>query len=250
VVKPSDRMVSSIPPGLLNAYAGRYRFDTNDIWTVRRDGTRFFIRKPAEPEFEVFPEGDFEKGSDDFFSKTADALFTFDFDKESPGLASQLTFRWAFLEPRVGKREGGSTQQSIQGVWQTVEYTITGPAARTITVREPRPNLTIFTARHYSRLEDQSEKPRPILADPAKASADELRAVWGSFVGEAGTYELTGDNLLTMRPIVSKNPAVMGPGVFITYSLKRDGDTMWVTQQRNQNGPFANPFTVKLVRIE
>ena len=147
-------------------------------------------------------------------------------------------------------RDGGSTQQSIQGVWQAVEITITGPPVRTITVREPRPNLTIITARHYSRLEDQSEKPRPILADPAKASADELRVVWGPFVGEAGTYELTADNLLTMRPIVSKNPAVMGPGVFITYSLKREGDTIWVTQQRNQNGRFANPFTVKLVRIE
>ena len=151
---------------------------------------------------------------------------------------------------RGAEREGGSTQQSIQGVWQTVEYTITGPSARTITVREPRPNLTIITARHYSRVEDQSEKPRAVLADPTKASADELRAVWGPFVGEAGTYELTGDNLITMRPIVSKNPAVMGPGVSITYSLKREGDTMWVTQQRNQNGPFANPFTIKVVRIE
>ena len=71
---------------------------------MRRDGTRFFIKKPAEPEFEVFPEGDFEKGNDDFFSKTADAIFTFDFEKESPGVASQLTFHWAFLEPRVAKR--------------------------------------------------------------------------------------------------------------------------------------------------
>ena len=147
------------------------------------------------------------------------------------------------------EREGGSTQQSIQGVWQAVEIATTGPGARTITIREPRPNLTIITARHYSRIEDQAEKPRTVLADPAKASADELRAVWGPFVGEAGTYELAGD-LITMRPIVSKNPAVMGPGVFITYSLKRDGDTMWVTQQRNQSGPFANPFTIKLLRIE
>ena len=53
-----------------------------------------------------------------------------------------------------------------------------------------------------------------------------------------------------MRPIAAKNPAVMGPGVFITYSYKLDGDTMWVTQQRNQNGPFANPVTVKAVRVE
>ena len=147
-------------------------------------------------------------------------------------------------------RESRSTRESIQGVWQTVEVTITGPAARTITIPEPRPNLAIITPKYYSRVEVQSEKPRPIPADVAKASADELRATWGPFVGEAGTYEVTTGNRLTMRPIAAKNPAVTGPGAFITYSYKRDGDTLWVTQQANQNGPFANPVTVKLVRVE
>ena len=154
------------------------------------------------------------------------------------------------LVPRSAEREGGSKRKSIQGVWQAVEVTITGPGARTIAIPEPRPNLTIITARHYSRVEDQSERPRPIPTDVTKASGDELRAVWGPFVGEAGTYEVTTDNRITMRPIAAKNPAVMGPGVFITYSYRLDGDTMWVTQERNQNGPFANPVTVKVVRVE
>ena len=151
---------------------------------------------------------------------------------------------------RSTEREGGSKRESIQGVWQAVEVTITGPGARTIAIPEPRPNLTIITARHYSRVEDQSERPRATLADVTKASADELRAVWGPFVGEAGTYEVTTDNRMTMRPIAAKNPAVMGPGVFITYSYKLDGDTMWVTQQRNQKGPFPNPVTLRAVRVE
>ncbi len=143
---------------------------------------------------------------------------------------------------------GQSKAESIQGVWRTVEVTMTGPAARTIS--QIQPNLTILTARHYSRIHIDAEGPRPMLADVTKASADELRAVWGPFVGEAGTYEVTTDHFITMRPIVAKNPAVMGPGVFITYSYKLDGDTIWVTQQRNQNGPFANPVTVKAVRVE
>ena len=142
-----------------------------------------------------------------------------------------------------------STRESIQGVWRVLEATISGPGARTIAFAE-RPNLTIITARHYSRVEVQADGPRPILADVAKASADELRAVWGPFVSEAGTYEVTPGSFITMRPIASKNPAVMGPGVFITYSYRLDGNTMWVTQQRNQNGPFANPVTVKAVRAE
>jgi hypothetical protein len=40
------------------------------------------------------------------------------------------------------------------------------------------------------------------------------------------------------------------PGAFITYSFKLDGNTIWVTQERNQNGAFANPATIKAVRIE
>jgi hypothetical protein len=141
-----------------------------------------------------------------------------------------------------------STQPSIRGVWRVVEATITGPGARTISFAE-RPNLTIITDKHYSRVEVQADGPRPVLPDVAKASADELRAVWGPFVAEAGTYELTPD-VITMRPIASKNPLVMGPGVFITYSYKLDADTLVLTQQRNQNGPFGNPFSLKLVRVE
>ena len=140
-------------------------------------------------------------------------------------------------------------RESIQGVWRVVEATITGPGARTIAFAE-RPNLTIITARHYSRVEVQADAPRPILADAAKATADELRAAWGPFVSEAGTYEVAPGGVVTMRPIASKNPAVMGPGVFITYSYKLESDTLSLTQQRNQNGPFANPFTLKLVRVE
>lgn len=142
-----------------------------------------------------------------------------------------------------------SSRESIQGVWRIVEATTTGPGARTIPFGE-RPNLTIITARHYSRVEVQADGPRPILTDVAKASADELRAAWGPFVSEAGTYETTPGGLITMRPIASKNPAVMGPGVFITYAYKLDGGTLTLTQQRNQNGPFANQFTLKLARVE
>jgi hypothetical protein len=144
---------------------------------------------------------------------------------------------------------GQGKPPSIQGVWRVVEVTLTGPAARTIAFTD-RPNLTIFTARHYSRIEVQADGPRPIPADVAKASADELRAVWGPFVAEGGTYEVTNGDLLTVRPIAAKNPAVMGPGVFITYSYKLEGDTIRVTQQRNQNGPFPNPVTFKSVRVE
>jgi hypothetical protein len=150
-----------------------------------------------------------------------------------------LAFQTAAAQPKPA---------SIQGVWRIEQATVTGPQARTIAFTG-RPNLTIITAKHYSRVEVQADGPRPIPADVAKATADELRAAWGPFVAEAGTFETTGDSI-TMRPIASKNPAIMGAGVFITYTYKLDGDTLSLTQQRNQAGPFANPFSLKLVRVE
>ena len=138
---------------------------------------------------------------------------------------------------------------SIQGVWQVVEVRMSGPSPSTITIPEPRPNLTIITARHYSRVQVEADGPRPVLANAAKASADELRATWGPFVGEAGTYEITG-NVITMRPVAAKNPAAMMHGAFTTWSFKLMGDTLLVTSEGNQNGPVANPVTVKAVRVE
>ena len=142
-----------------------------------------------------------------------------------------------------------SSRSAIQGTWQVAELRITGAAPRTITIPDPRPNLLVFTAKYYTRVEVQAEQPRSLLPNPATATADELRAAWGPLVAEAGTYESTADTI-TMRPIVSKNPAVMGPGVFIVYQYKLDGDTILITQQRNQSGPFPNPFTMKAVRVE
>jgi len=39
---------------------------------------------------------------------------------------------------------------------------------------------------------------------------------------------MTDGGLVTMRPIASKNPAIMGPGVFITYAYTLEGDTLTI----------------------
>ncbi len=146
--------------------------------------------------------------------------------------------------------DGQVQRASMQGVWRVAEVQIAGSKPQTIVFGEARPNLTIIAPRHYARVEVQSDGPRPLLADIAKATADELRAVWGPFVAEAGTYEFTGADVVTMKPIASKSPAAMAPGAFIVYGFKQAGDTIWLTQQKNQSGPFANPVTFRLVRVE
>jgi hypothetical protein len=138
---------------------------------------------------------------------------------------------------------------SLQGAWQTAKIVISGANPRTIAVPQPGPYITLFTAKHYSRTEIQSETPRPLLPDPSKASADELRTVWGPVVAEAGTYEVNGDTI-TMHPLASKSPAAMASGAFIVCSFKLEGTTLTIVQQRNQAGPYASPVTFTLTRVE
>jgi hypothetical protein len=142
-----------------------------------------------------------------------------------------------------------SRAASLQGAWQTSKIAIGGSSPRTITVPQPGPYITLFTAKHYSRTEIQSESPRPLLPDPSKATADELRTVWGPVVAEAGTYEVSGDTI-TMHPLASKSPAAMASGAFIICSFKLEGQTLTIVQQRNQAGPYTSPVTFTLTRVE
>ena len=136
---------------------------------------------------------------------------------------------------------------ALQGVWRTVEVVVPGAPARTY---KPDATLAIFQGRHYSRVEVHADQPRPLLADQARASADELRAVWGPFVGEAGTFELSGNNTITMQATVAKNPAAMTPGAESVFTYRREGNLLILTQLRTPAGPSPVPVTIKLTRVE
>jgi hypothetical protein len=136
---------------------------------------------------------------------------------------------------------------AFEGVWRTTEVIVQGPAPQTF---RPGATLAVFHGRHYSRVEVHAEGSRPLLKDPATASADELRAVWGPFVAEAGTFELSGKDVVTMQAMVAKNPAAMTYGATSTYTYQRNGDTLTLTQVRTHSGPSAAPVTIKLSRVE
>jgi hypothetical protein len=136
---------------------------------------------------------------------------------------------------------------ALQGAWRTVEVVVPGPAPHTY---KPEATLAIFYGRHYSRVEVHAEQPRPMLANPATASADQLRASWGPFVAEAGTFELTGGNVITLQPTVAKNPAAMKQGAASAYTYQRNGDRLTLTQVRTPTGSRPVPVTITLMRIE
>jgi hypothetical protein len=136
----------------------------------------------------------------------------------------------------------GCGKPKLEGVWQGVEAKWTGPTPGTNS--NPQPGFYIFTKNHYSTVAVIGDKPRPQAQDVEKATADELRAMWGPFVANAGTYEISGDTLTT-RPLVAKNPKVMSPGSSATASFKLEGDTLTLAL----HFPPSNPI-ITLKRIE
>jgi hypothetical protein len=135
----------------------------------------------------------------------------------------------------------------FEGVWRTVEVFVPGDAPRTF---RPEATVAVFHGRHYSRVEVHSEQARQPLLDPSTASADQLRAVWGPFFGEAGTFELRANGVIAMQAIVAKNPSAMTKGAVSVFTYRRDGNTLTLTQVRTPAGPNANPVRVTLTRVE
>jgi len=150
----------------------------------------------------------------------------------------------AVRPPSASDRPGSA---SLQGAWRTAEVKLLNLPG---TTTGPQPGLTIFTAKHYSRVEVHDDHPRPALRDAKSATADELRAAWGPFFAEAGTYDVSKGNVLTLHPVVAKNPATMTPGFFRAQTIRLQGDTLWLTQLRDPHGRITSPVSVKLVRVE
>jgi hypothetical protein len=152
----------------------------------------------------------------------------------------------------------GQAKPSLQGVWQAVELTVTNPnpnpaapnARPKGTHTNLQPSLLIFTAKHYSMIADTAVEPRPTtpLTEPGKATVEELRARWGPFIANAGTYEVSGDTL-TSKVIVAKGPALQGKMVG-RATFKLEGNNLWMTVVEGATGKVENPTTVKYVRVE
>ena len=152
----------------------------------------------------------------------------------------------AMVTGRTDSPSAAEPNAAVQGVWRTLEVVVRGAAV----TYKPAATLAIFHGRHYSRVEVHAEQPRPLLSNPADASADQLRAVWGPFVAEAGTFEVSGSDVITMRATVAKNPAAMRDGASSVYKCRREGDKLILTEVRTPAGPSAQPITVTLTRVE
>jgi CubicO group peptidase (beta-lactamase class C family) len=79
-----EHKVITINAALLDAYVGRYGDRADVILTIQREGDHLSVQENDEPKQELFPES-----GTDFFSKTADDVFTF--EVSSKGRATKVT---------------------------------------------------------------------------------------------------------------------------------------------------------------
>lgn len=66
-----------VDPKVFQKYLGRYGNPPNLVLVVRQEGDHLSVQENEEPKEELFPES--EK---DFFSKSADDVFTFEMDSQ------------------------------------------------------------------------------------------------------------------------------------------------------------------------
>src|SRR5579859_8076929 len=111
-----------------------------------------------------------------------------------------------------------------------------------------RAALYLFTPTRYSMVLATTD--RPDIADTSKATADELRAIWGPLLANAGTYEVSND-LITIHPHIAKSPVVMKSGAHEVYQFRIEGKTLTLRQVRNARGiAIDSAPTLKFVRVE
>lgn len=140
------------------------------------------------------------------------------------------------------------SRPALQGAWQVVEVTTTGPNSSTNS--NPQPGLYLFTARHYSITSVLGQQPRPGFKDPNNVTGEEALAIWTPLQAQSGTYEIAGGNL-SLLPMVAKNPGVMRAGRKPdVYTFTVQGDSVTLVQNSDGFGQLANPTTLRLKRIE
>lgn len=148
----------------------------------------------------------------------------------------------------------GQSKTSIQGVWRVAERR----AADGTTSKNPQPSLYIFTGKHYSLMQVNSDTPRPTisgvpLGQTAKLTEPQMIQryhEWAPFTANAGTYEVTGTTL-SLRPSVAKSQVVMTSKSGASYQFKLDGDSLWLTSLTGPTGEKSTaPVTIRLVRAE
>ena len=125
-----------------------------------------------------------------------------------------------------------TTDTAVEGVWKQVHVTTAEQDFDTT-----QPTILLFTAGHYAALTVRGREPRETF--PEEPTDEQRLAAWSRFFANAGTYEVTGNEIHT-KVIVARDPTAEQVERSSTFEV--DGDTMVRT--------FSNGVVVTYTRIE
>jgi hypothetical protein len=140
-----------------------------------------------------------------------------------------------------------SGKSPLEGAWELQNATYPKPPNNPVT--KPR-GMVILSGNRYSLIVvNDSERPTLRQDDVVKATADQLRAVWGPLTAHAGTFQIAG-NMITMRPAVVKNNPPNASSFFFEHTFTLKGDSLTMTESGFPGGPPSNPRTLHLIRAK
>ena len=123
---------------------------------------------------------------------------------------------------------------AVEGVWKQVHVTTAN-----LDFDTTQPSILLFTAGHYAALTVRGTEPRETF--PEEPTDEQRLAAWSRFFANAGTYEVTGNEIHT-KVIVARDPNATAEQVERSSTFEVDGDTMVRT--------FSNGVVVTYTRIE
>ncbi len=123
---------------------------------------------------------------------------------------------------------------AVEGVWKSVHVT-----TATADFDATQPSILIFTAGHYAAVSVRGTEPREMW--PEEPTDEQLLAALRRFFANAGTYEVSGNEIHT-KVIVARNPNATAEQTEFSSTFEVDGDTMVRT--------LSNGVVVTYTRIE
>ncbi len=149
---------------------------------------------------------------------------------------------WNSELPLPGIEDTSEAEDALNGVWKIEEFT-TESGQNPGTFTDLPPNVYIFTDGHYSIMSIGDD--RPDFQPGDDVSDEDTIAAFNSFIGQSGSYEVSGSTI-TVQIIAARVPGVVGGTGEIEYRL--EGDTLYLTQTQPPGSGNVNHR--KLVRLE
>jgi len=121
---------------------------------------------------------------------------------------------------------GGSDNQSLEGVWKIAEGKSVDANGQTASTNVQR-SLVIFTEGHYSYVYTSGDEQRKLPVEHWNHTDAEKINAFNTIVVNTGTYELT-ESKLVFRPIAAKSEQFVGG--YASHDYRLEGDSLYLEQ--------------------